>query len=236
MFRSLLSGAAVLISFLPALGQQDLKPDSQKPERGRTLASIRALANTAGPAMSEPDRQDARNTTMDSVRGLAGKAIATDEDDEPADTPKPRVTKQKARKDVRERAPAENVKKPAVEPAKNQVQRRPQPDLARQQGALGFQPGMGDPFMGGWGNGLYSNRTIGYRSFGYRGYGYGYGSPYLYPGYGYGYGYGFGFGFSPVMPSISGPVTTRYADPIGRQHKMVDDAIRRFAENPTGAP
>jgi hypothetical protein len=227
MSRLILTGVALLFSCLPLLAQEDGKPDSAKAGRRSTFVSIRALANTAGPAMTEPDRQDVRSTVK-SVRDLTDTTKNADE--EPADAPKPREPKPKARKDVRERPPVENAKKPAVEQAKKQVQRQPQNDLARQQGGLGFQPWGGDPWMGGWGNGYYSNRITGYRSFRYGGYGNGYGWPY-YSGYGYGYGgYGFGYGFSPVMPSISGPVTTRYADPVGRQHKMMDDSIRKFAE------
>lgn len=233
MSRLMLTTAAVLMGFLPALAQDDGKPDAPKAERRSTFVSVRALANTSGPAISEPDRQDVRST-MDSVRGLAGPA--KDENQEAAEAPKPREPKQKARNDVREKAPVENDKKPAAEQAKKRVQRRPPNDLARQQGGVGFQPWVGDPWMGGWGNGLYSNRTTGYRSYRYSGYGNGYGWPYYYSGYGNGYGYGFGFGFSPVMPSISGPVTTRYSDPVGRQHKMMDESIRRFAEDPTGSP
>ena len=229
MCRFVLTGAAVLMGFLPTLAQERSDSNSPKPERQSTFSSVKALANMSGPAMSEPDRRNARNT-VDSVRALAGPA--KDENQEPAENPKPREPKQMVRNNVREREPVEGAKNREVEPVRKQVQRRPKIDRDRQQGDVGFQPAIGDHFMGGWGNGFYSNQIIGFRSYRYSGYGngFGYGYPYLYPGYGYGYGYGFGYGFSPVMPSISGPVTKRYADPVGRQYKMMDDSIRKFAE------
>mgnify|MGYP001566634245 CR=1 FL=1 len=231
MDRFLATSAVLILCTYPALASADDDSRQQKPKNSGTFSAVRALANSAGPAMSEPDRKDDGNT-FDTVRHLARRAEP--EEQEQADAPQPPEAKPKARRAAREVAPANNARKPAAEQAKKQIQRRPQNDQAWQQGGLGLQPMVGDQFMNGWGNGIYSNQIIGYRSYRYSGYGnrYGYANPYLYPayGYGYGYGYGFGYGFSPVMPTISGPVTTRYADPVGRQYKMMDDSIRKFAE------
>jgi hypothetical protein len=186
-------------------------------------------------ADADQDVAPARND----VRNAADKAKQANP--EAADEPKPREAKPKARNVEREKAPAEREKKPVAGQARKQVQRQPQNDWARQQGGFAFQPPVGDPLLrgrgnigwgnGGWGNGFASNQITGYRSFRYSGYGNGYYYPAYGNWYGNGYGYGgYGFGFSPVAFGITGGVTTRYADPVGRQHRMMDESIRKFAE------
>jgi hypothetical protein len=231
------------MSFVPALAQDGRKLDSPKSERRSTFASVRALANTSRPALADLDRRDVAPAPGD-VRDVPDKPK---EKNDAAENPKPREAKPKARNDARERAPVERERKPAAEQVRKQAQRRAQDEWARQQGGIAFQPWGGDPRLAGWGNagwgnagwgnagwgnagwgnGVGFNQITGYRSFRYSGYGNGY----YYPVYGNGYGYGgYGFGFSPVAFGITGGVTTRYADPVGRQHKMMDESIRKFAE------
>ena len=71
---------------------------------------------------------------------------------------------------------------------------------------LGYYGAFGYPYSCRYGTGGY-------------GYGYGCGVTYVYPGCGFG-----GFGVS-----ISAPVTIWYDDPLGRQWRMVDEGVRRFA-------
>jgi hypothetical protein len=47
--------------------------------------------------------------------------------------------------------------------------------------------------------------------------------------------FGFGFG-EPIVFGISGPVTTRFEHPLTDHWKLMDNAIRRAAEQPPGLP
>jgi hypothetical protein len=66
--------------------------------------------------------------------------------------------------------------------------------------------------------------VVGYRSFPY---GFG-GHPHFLNDGSFMFGH-FGFGF-PVAVGVSGPVTTYYDDPLGRQRRMVEEGMRKLAE------
>jgi hypothetical protein len=135
----------VMGSSLPARAQQVGKSHDSTTDHRGTFTSIRALANSADPALTEPDPQVDRRTA-NSVRDLAGTGKVEKQD--AADEPKPREAQPKARHDVQKKAPAQNEKRPAAQQAKKQVQRRAPNDQALQQGVVGFQPWCGDPWMG----------------------------------------------------------------------------------------
>ncbi len=254
-----ISAVLVLASSLPLLAQEAPKRAGEKSHYRSTAASIDALANSEQPIVVEKASQSKSRNSIDSVDALSGIGGKNEQPE-----PKPRTVRAKPegnapKEPARADRPKGAAKEQADEVREKAGQERPQKQLRdrenaragerldRQHGAIGWQPVMGnqqfgnqwmadpwaDPWAGQWGNGFSSSRIIGYRTYSYRS---GFASPFLYPSY---FGYSSYFGgsgfFGPaVMPSISAPVTTRYDDPVTRQHKMMDESIRRFAEDPMG--
>jgi hypothetical protein len=169
-----------------------------------TRASIHALANTNESVRYVPESQMRNPKTA--VRNLANA---------PASRGNAANARREAVEDEREargnnRVRPEGAEYPAIDRARGVAQ-------MRQPGFLPF--GFNEPFVGFGPGGFVSSRPIGYRTFPYT-----FGNP-----YGFANGYFIpSFGFGPIAFGLSGPKTTLYDDPMGRQWKMMYDGMKNF--------
>ncbi len=166
-------------------------------------------------------------SAVDAVRGLA----AGDADQQP-------------QRDARARE-AERENDALGRPAR-QPRRVPDPRGARQAARQDRVPGgwAPDPTIG-----FASDRQRVFSTYygGYQPWGYAPGYPAYYPAYslyyypivryyGYDHWHPWWYWYQPPVATISAPVTIMYDDPLGRQHRTVDESIRRAAEDPAGRP
>ena len=221
MLRTLLGGIVILAGTSSAFAAQDGNSDAAKWKRKNTVAAVSALANQS-PIAPGPADSARRRSALTSVRVLAGQNKDDDQDGRAGMT-RPRD----ARPVPNEAGEAKPVEKIRKRPVFN-APARPPGGAVPVIDQFGFPIEEPSPFVGPDGFGFSS--VSGFRSFGF-----GYRSSYYWPTYyGPGYFYDPFFFPTPVFATISGPVTTRYDDPFGRQRKQVEDAINKNAQHPPG--